>query len=271
MKILVPVKHVARLREGFALGEDGAPSAAALRSAGALDWQANASDAFAIEAALELSESGDGEDNGGGEVVVVTVGDERAEDSLRAGLAMGAERALRAWDDALEGADALAVARVLAAVASAEQPDLILCGAQSSDAANAATGVALAGLLDIAHVAVVEAIERDGESLIVERQLEGGAVELLRLSLPALLTVQTEINAPRRPNLRAIKQARATTPTVLGLGDLGLDVGAVAAAAGSRTVRLAERPRGGGATLIAGSPAEIAARITEIVREARSS
>jgi electron transfer flavoprotein beta subunit len=181
---------------------------------------------------------------------------------------MGADRAVRVWDEALAGADALAIARVLAAVARAERPDLTLCGAQSSDAASAATGVALAGLLDLAHVAVVEQIERDGERLIVARQLEGGAVELLSVALPALLTVQTGINAPRRPNLRAVKQARAARIAVLGLADVGLDSDAVAASAGSRTVGLAPCPRGGGATLIDGSPAEIAARIAAIVGEA---
>ena len=260
MKILVPVKQVARLREGFGAGAAGGGGVEL--AADALEWTPNEWDAFSLEAALALNE---GED---GETVLVTVGDERAEQSLRAGLAMGADRAMRVWDEALAGADALAVARVLAAVASAESPELILCGAQSSDAASAATGVALAGLLDIAHVAVVEQVERDGERLIVQRQLEGGAAELLSVELPALLTVQSAINAPRRPNLRAIKQARSATVRVLGLADLGLDAGAVAASAGSHTVGLAPRPRGDGATLIDGSPAEIAARIAAIVGEA---
>jgi electron transfer flavoprotein beta subunit len=262
VKILVPVKQVARLREDFGAGAAGAGNGAAELAPDALVWAPNEWDAFSLEAALALNEGAEGE------TVVVSVGDERAEESLRAGLAMGAGRAVRVWDQALAGADALAIARVLAAVASAERPDLILCGAQSSDAASAATGVALAGLLDVAHVAVVEQIERDGEQLIVQRQLEGGAVELLSVALPALLTVQTGINAPRRPNLRAIKQARAASVAVLGLADVGLDAAAVAASAGSRTVGLAPRPRGGGATLLEGPPAEIAARIAAIVGEA---
>ncbi len=262
MKILVPVKQVARLREDFEAGAAGAGDGAVELAADALEWAPNEWDAFSLEAALALNEGSDGE------TVVVTVGDERAEESLRAGLAMGADRAIRVWDDALAGADSLSIARVLAAVASAEQPDLIVCGAQSSDVASAATGVALAGLLDIVHVAVVDAIERDGERLIVQRQMEGGAVELLGVSTPALLTVQSATNAPRHPNLRAIKQARGATPTVLSLTDVGLDTGAVAAAAGSRTVNLTPRLRGGGATLIEGPPAEIAARIAEIIGEA---
>jgi electron transfer flavoprotein beta subunit len=265
MKILIPVKQVARLREGFALTDGGA------LAADALEWAPNAWDAFSLEAALALGEeaaAGPTEGAERHEIVLVTVGGEWAEPALRAGLAMGADRAIRVSDAALDGADALAVACVLAAIAKAESPDLILCGAQSSDMASAATGVALAGLLDLAHVAVVTAIERDGERLTVQRELEGGAIELLRVELPALLTVQSAIDTPRRPNLRAIKQARSASPSVLGLGDLGLDAGAVAAAGGSRTVRLHERPREAGATLLDGPPSEIAARIATIVREA---
>lgn len=262
MKVLVPVKQVARLREDFAADTARAGNGAVALTADALDSAPNECDAFSLEAALALN------DGGRGETVVVTVGDERTEESLRAGLAMGVDRAVRVWDEALAGADALAVACVLAAVVNAERPDLILCGAQSSDAASAATGIALAGLLEIAHVAVVEQIERDGERLTVQRQLEGGAVELLSVELPALLTVQTGINAPRRPNLRAIKQARTATVPVLGLADVGLDASAVASAAGSHTVGLTPRPHGGGATLLEGPPAEIAARIAGIVGEA---
>ncbi|HEY2718499.1 MAG TPA: hypothetical protein VGI52_02630, partial [Solirubrobacteraceae bacterium] len=236
----------------------------------ALDWAPDDLDAFPLEAALALSEGA----APGGETIVVTVGSERAEPALRAGLAMGADRAIRVWDESLasprEDLDPLTVARLLASVAEAESPDLILCGAQSSDMANAATGVALAGLLDVAHVAVVSSVEREGEQLRVERELAGGSVELLRVATPALLTVHTTSKAPRRPNLRAIKRARLAPLTVLGLDDIGLDADTVAAAGGSRTVRLLERPPTT-TTMLEGSSAEIAARIASIVGEAVSS
>ena len=258
MKILVPVKQVASLDEDFALLADGslAPDQ--------LEWQPNEWDGFSLEAALQLNE---GEQ---GEVVAVTVGDEQAEDGLLACLAKGADRAIRVWDETLQGADSLTVAAVLAAVAKAEAPDLILCGVQSSDAVESATGIALAGLLDLAHVAVVAQIERDGGSLTVQRELEGGTVELLRIATPCLLTVQTGINEPRYATLRAIKQARAKPLSVQALGDLDLDPSALAAGAGSRTLRLREHAEGAGATLLEGDPAEIAARIAEIVHEAMS-
>jgi electron transfer flavoprotein beta subunit len=203
----------------------------------------------------------------GGEVVVATVGDEPAEEALRAALAKGADRAVRIWDPVLEQADPLAIAAVLAALAGRVDPQLVLTGVQSSDAANAATGIALAGLLDWPRVAVVRGIEAEGEVLTVERELEGGAAEILRVRLPALLTVQTGINEPRYATLRAIKQARQKPLDLLGLSDLGLDERDMAEVAGSRTVALSRPQRGQGATLLEGSPDAIAGRIAEIIRE----
>jgi electron transfer flavoprotein beta subunit len=270
VKILVPVKQVARLREGFAAGgASGAAAADVALSQDALEWLPDERDAFSLETALTLNEGLAAGENG--ETIVVTVGSERAEPALRAGLAMGADRAIRVWDESLAGPlediDPLTVARLLAGVAEAEAPDLILCGAQSSDMANAATGIALAGLIDIAHVAIVSEIERDGERLRVQRDLARGAIELLHVDTPALLTVHATTNAPRQPNLRAIKQARSAPLTVLGLDDIGLDAGTVAGSRGSRTTRLLGRPRTA-ATMIDGSPAEIAAGIAAILSEA---
>lgn len=254
MRILVPVKYAARLE-----GEPAFDGPAAVAAA-ALEHELNEWDAFSLEAALQLSESSDG-----GEVVVVTVGEEESEEGLMACLAKGADRAVRVWDDSLAGADPLAVASVLAALAAREEPDLILAGAQSSDAANAATGVALAGLLDLPRVAVVKRVERDAAGLVVERELDGGAVEVLRVPLPALLTIQTGINEPRYATLRAIKQARSKPLEALGLADLGL--GPEQVASGSRTVALSAPERGEGASMLDGPPSAIAERIAGIVRE----
>ena len=231
MRILVPVKQVA-------------------------GW-----DDFALEAAQQLLEA-----SGEGEVVVVSVGEAAVEEGLRTCLARGADRAIRVWEEALERADALAVARVLAAVARREQPELILCGAQSSDGASGATGAALAGLLEWSRVAVVEGIECDGEELMVRRELEGGAIEVLRLSLPALLTIQTGINRPRQANLRAIKLARSEPLEVLTPAELDLSSTEVSAGAGSRILRLLEPERSERAEMLEGSPAEIAKRILALTR-----
>jgi electron transfer flavoprotein beta subunit len=257
VKIVVPVKEVAVLDEEFELLEDR-PGV----DPDAIEWDLNEWDNFSVEEALQLRE-----DAGDGEVVVISVGGEEAEEGLRACLAKGADRAVRIWDDALEGVDPLAVARVLAAAVERESPDLVLCGVQSSDGVHSATGVALAEHLGLPRVAVVKALEHQAGTLSVERELEGGLVELLRLRLPALLTIQTGINEPRYATLRAIKQAKEKPLDVVGLDELGLDSGAVDAAAGSRVRSMAHPDTGEGAEMLDGPPAEVAARIAEIVKD----
>jgi electron transfer flavoprotein beta subunit len=258
VKIVVAVKQVAALDEDFELDEDGTSV-----DPDFLEWSLNEWDRFSLEAALQLAEAA------GGEVVAITVGDEEADEGLLECLAAGAARAVRIWDESLEGADALAVARVLAAAAGRENPDLVLCGVQSSDMVNSATGVAVAAHLGLGHVAVVRDIEFDAAAreLVVERELEGGLGETLALGLPALLTVQTGINEPRYATLRAIKQARDKPLDVLGLDELGLDDAQVAAASGARVRRLAVPSAGGSAEMLDGSAADVAARIAAIVKE----
>jgi electron transfer flavoprotein beta subunit len=262
VKIVVPVKQVAALDDEFELLDDGARVDPDFVERDLNEW-----DTFSLEAALLLKEAA-----GEGEVVAVSVGDDEATEGLLTCLAKGADRGVRIWDDALQDADVLSVARVLAAAVERESPDLVLCGVQSSDAVNGATGVALAAHLGLPHVAVVSGLELDAGSGIatVDRELEGGLIEVLKIRCPALLTIQTGINEPRYANLRAIKQAREKPMDELGLEDLGLDAQAVAAAAGSRRRRLRPPESGGGAEIIGGSPAEAAARIADIVKERMS-
>lgn len=257
MKIVVAVKQVAVLDDGFELLENGSGV-----DPGSLDFESNEWDQFSLEAALQLRDAA-----GDGEVIAITVGDDEAEDALLSALAKGADRGMRVWDEELAGADPLAVARVLAAAVEPEAPDLVLCGVQSSDAVSSATGIALAGYLGLPHVAVVTGIALDGATATVSRELEGGLIERLRVGLPALLTVQTGINEPRYATLRAIKQARNKPLRLLALGDVGLDPGRVAVAAGSRRRRLAHPERGESAEILDGSTADVAATIVSIVRE----
>jgi electron transfer flavoprotein beta subunit len=258
MKIVVPVKQVAALDDEFELLDDGSGV-----DPDFLEFDVNEWDAFSLEVALELREASDD----GSEVVVVTVGDEESEEALLSCLAKGADRAVRVSDDDVATDDPLTVARVLAAAVARESADLVLCGVQSSDAVNGATGVALAGYLDLPHVAVVKALQNEGGAVVVDRELEGGLVERLRIGLPALLTIQTGINQPRYANLRAIKQAREKPLEVVEAGELGVDSEALAAAAGSRRRGLSPPDRGEGAEMIGGDADEMAARIAEIVRD----
>jgi electron transfer flavoprotein beta subunit len=257
MRIVVPVKQVAVVDEDFELVDGGARV-----DPDFLEWSLNEWDDFSLEAALQLAEAEEGS-----EVVVVTVGDDESTEGLLTCLAKGADRGIRIWEESLEGADALAVARVLAAAVAKESPDLVLCGVQSSDAVNSATGVALAAHLDLPRVAVARAISADGGSLTVERELEGGLIEVLRIELPALLTVQTGINEPRYANLRAIKQAREKPLEELDLAGVGLSADDVASASGANLRKLAAPEAGEGAEMIQGSPADVATRIREIVAD----
>lgn len=185
MDIVVAVKQVAHPDEDFALLADPPRI-----DPDDLDRSLNEWDRFAIEAALQLREA-----SGEGRVVVVTVGGEEAEEALRTALAQGADAALRiaAEDDLVR--DPFTVARLLARAVAGEPPDLVLCGAQSSDGAHAATGVALAALLELPRVAVARrlALAPDG-GLELDRELEGGLLETLAVALPALVTVQTGAN-----------------------------------------------------------------------------
>jgi electron transfer flavoprotein beta subunit len=216
-----------------------------------LDRALNEWDAAATEEALQIRER-----LGEGEVVVVSAGGEEADAALRRCLAMGADRAVRV---AGRFDDPFTVAHALAEAVKREEPRLVLCGVQSSDSVQAATGTALAELLGLARVAVVTKVELGDGRATVNRELEGGLVEVVEVDLPALLTIQTGISQPRYANLRAIKQAeQREIPVVEPAGG---------AEPAYRVRRMFTPPKGEGAEILRGSPAEIAQRIGEIVRE----
>jgi electron transfer flavoprotein beta subunit len=260
LRVVVPVKQAAALDDDFEL-EDGATNV----DPDYLDLDLNEWDNFAVEAAVQIKEAA-----GEAEVVVVTVGDEDSEDALLACLAKGADRAIRIWDEGFDDPEPLLIASVLAPAVAREAPALVLCGVQSSDAASSATGVALAAMLGLPHVAVVRRLElrpEDGTAL-VDRELEGGLVEQLSVPTPALLTIQTGSNEPRYANLRAIKQAASKPLMQVGLAELGLDAEDLTSARGARTVALRPPPkRGGGASMLEGDVAAIADRIVAIMDE----
>jgi electron transfer flavoprotein beta subunit len=186
----------------------------------------------------------------------VTVGDEEAEGALRRCLAMGADRAIRA---AAEPRDPISTARALADVVAAESPDLVLTGVQSADSVQGSTGVALAELLGLPRVAVVTKVEWSGSGpATVDRELEGGLVDVVEVDTPALLTIQTGINQPRYANLRAIKQAEQQEIAV---------VDADAGEPAYRVRRMFAPPRGAGAELLEGNAAQVAQQIAELLKE----
>lgn len=248
MKTVVCVRQVGHLCGEVAFQGDGRSLDAVCVEGATNEW-----DLFAVEEALRLKESLES-----GEVVVVTCGSDCADGVLRRFLAMGADRAVR-----LEGAedDPLSIAWALAEGVRGEQPDLVMCGAQSSDGMHAATGVMLAELLGLPRVAVVRKLdyEHDARRAVVDRELEGGLVERVEVDTPALLTIQTGINRPRYANLRAIKQAERVPIDVRSAARL--------ATPAYRVRRMFQPPRGNGAEPLGSDAGEIARRIAEIVRE----
>lgn len=261
MKLLVPVKRVGVLDDEFELRDDGRDV-----DPDFLEFDLNEFDDYSLEEAVKLKEAGEGI-----EVVAVTVGPDEADDVLRKCLAKGADRAIRIWDDALEGSDSTVIARLLAAVVAREKPDLIFTGAQSADHGFAQTGIALAGLLGWAHVAVVSFLElaADGASAKLRRELEGGLEQEMTIALPAVLTIQLGINRPRYASLRGIRQAAAQPIEALTHSDLGLSDAVVGEAGALSHVRRMYVPAKGKAELITGSPAQQAAKIVDIIKQVR--
>jgi electron transfer flavoprotein beta subunit len=255
MKILVPIKHVASLDEGYEFIDDISVDP------DYLDFSLNEWDEFSVEAAVQLRDAA-----GGGEVVAVTVDNGEFDEGLISTVARGADRAVRIWGDDLAHADPLVVARVLAVFVEREQPDLVLCGVQSSDGVHSSTGVALAGIATLPRVAVVAGITLDVDSrtLIVDRELEAGVVERVKVSLPALLTVQTGINEPAYVTFRALKNAEKQGVEEVSLTDLGIGDPITS---GYQLRGLRPPPTDDGAQMLSSDPGEAAARIAEIVRE----
>ncbi len=248
MDIAVCVKHVAIL--GEEVEWDGTHTDV---DPDLLEWTLNEWDAYAVEEALRMRETA-----GDGEVFLLTVGDDEADESLRRGLAMGADRAVRIDPGDHAGVlDPLTVARALAGVLSEQRADVVLAGVQSSDAVQAATGTMLGQLLDLPTVAVVKKIDLGAGTARVHRELEGGLIDVMDVDLPALITVQTGINEPRYANLRAIKQARDKE---IAVRDLDVDGDGCL-----RVTSMFAPPAGETAEPLGDNPADVARRIIEIV------
>jgi electron transfer flavoprotein beta subunit len=258
MKVLVTVKEVADVADDFEIEGLSIPETY-------LEYDLNEWDDYAVEAAVRIAEDRD-EDV---EVVAVTIGPERSEETVRMALAKGVDRAIRVWDDALAEADVLdptTTARVLAAVAEDEDPDLVLSGVQAADTGFGATGVALADLLDMGWAAVVNDLELEDGRASVRRELEGGVEELTTVDLPAVLTIQTGINEPRYASLRGIRQAQRKELAVHGLADLDLDPSLVD---DDLTLAGMSKPETESeATLFEGAAGETAAELETVLRDA---
>lgn len=252
-RILVTVKHVAKLGDEYGFTEDGCDVRREFMEFGLNEW-----DDAALEEALRCVEK-----LGAGEVVAVSVGDEDADASLLKALAKGAHRAVRIWDPALSNADPITISRAIAGIAKAEDPDLIFTGVQSGDQAHGATGTALARILDLPHAAVVVGFEWDGSGpLKLTRELEGGLRHSFDLKAPAVVAIQTGINTPRFATMKMVKQAKQKPLVVV-------DGAGVVDGSGGYLVRRMYIPEQTKAEMLKGTPAEVAKFIANLIREKR--
>jgi len=260
MKILVAVKQTAALEEDFEIRDDGLDVDEEF-----MMYDLNECDDFSLEEAMKIKESSDTEV----EVVVVSVGPDRVDESLRKCLAKGADRAVRVWDDAAEGSDAIVVGRILTEVIKKEAPDMVFAGVQSSDQAYASTGISVASYLNWPHAAVVADLQyKPGDNkAVIRRELEGGMLQEVEINCPAVLTIQLGINKPRYASLRGIKQAATKPIEEVSLADIGLSANDVGAAQSMSRVRRMYIPEKGRATMIEGTISEQAAKIIQIINE----
>ncbi len=216
-----------------------------------LGYGVNEYDRYAVEAVLRLKESGDLDGT-----VAVTVGPPDAGQILRTCLAMGVDRAVHVECDRDALADPFAVAKALAAVVERNDPGVVAAGLLAEDSGNAQVGGLVAGLLGFGWASAVTGIElRDGR-LVVERELGNNRIAVVSLRLPAVVGVQTGLNAPRYASLRGIMASRRKPVEKQALAS---------EAPKMRRVCLA-RPEKGSAEILEGSPDEIAAQAVVRIR-----
>lgn len=176
----------------------------------------NPYDEYAVEEALQLVEAA-----GGGEVVLVLVGPEAADEVLRKALAMGAERAIHVVDDALGNADGNVLSKVIVAAIEGEDPDLVMFGNKAVDDGNAWVGPAVAERLGWPQVTFATGFEVADGTLTCHREIEGGEVAL-QVPLPAVATVQKGQQEPRYPSLPGLMKAKQKEVKRVTADDLGL-------------------------------------------------
>ena len=208
MKIAVCIKRVPEMDVRFKI----APSGTSVDETG-LKWDMSDFDGYAVEAALQMTEK-----LGSGEVVVVTVGPDAAQETLRKALSMGAARAIHLKADPIPF-DNFAIARALAAELQGGGYDLILFGKMSIDSSNGAVGPITAELLNLPCVAAASKLEVANGKGTARRELEGAA-ELLEFPLPAVVSIDEGVARPRYPSLKGIMAAKKkpleTKPAQLG-------------------------------------------------------
>ncbi len=214
MKIVVCLKEVAGRDTRYRIAGDGR-----WIEESDVSYEINECDEYALEEALKLKEAH------GGEVTVLTLGQSRADKSMRKGLAMGADRGIQVVDDEGKASSPHGVAAALAAALEEEQFDLLLAGTQSDDYSYAQTGVILAEMLGLPHATIVMEVDADpaASTLKALREMESGWFQWVQMPLPAVLTIQAGISKVRYPSLKGIMQAKRKEIRQVPLETLSVD------------------------------------------------
>jgi electron transfer flavoprotein beta subunit len=211
MKVLVPVKRVVDYNVKVRVKSDGTGVELAN-----VKMSMNPFDEIAVEEALRLKEAGKAT-----EVVVVSIGPAQASETIRTGLAMGADRGILIKADG--NVEPLAVAKLLKAVAEAEKPGLIILGKQAIDDDSNQTGQMLAALLGWSQATFASKLEVDGADFKVTREVDGG-LQTVKLKGPAIVTTDLRLNEPRYASLPNIMKAKKKPIDDKSASDYGVDL-----------------------------------------------
>lgn len=245
MKILVPVKRVIDYNVKPRVKADGTGVDLAN-----VKMSMNPFDEIAVEEAIRLKEKG-----AATEVVVVSIGPAKAQETLRTALAMGADRAILVQTD--DEVEPLAVAKILKAIADEEQPGLVVMGKQAIDDDSNQTGQMLAALMGRPQGTFASKVEVSGDKVSVTREVDGG-LETVSLALPAIVTTDLRLNEPRYASLPNIMKAKSKPLATKTPADFGVDT-----TPRLKTLKVSEPPvRKAGIKV--GSVDELVAKIKEL-------
>src|SRR5262249_6084601 len=209
-----------------------------------VDGVINELDEYAIEEGLRLAEAH------GGEVTILTMGPEKASESIRKALSMGADKAVHLVDDALAGSDALATSMALATVLQRTGFDLVILGSESTDARMGVIPAMLAERLGRPQLTLASKVEIDGAAIPIHRQADYGSDKVAG-TLPAVVSVVEKINEPRYPSFKGIMAAKKKPVEVLSVADAGIDPAQVGlGAAATEVVSFSKRPPRAAGTIV---------------------
>ena len=254
MKIAVCVKHVP---EGTTHARID-PNTKRLNRSG--EGAINPFDAHAVEEALRIKEAQQGE------VVIVSMGPQSAQDSVRKALAMGADSALLVSDEALAGSDLVGTAKALGGALERENADLVLFGQQSADGDGACLWAAVAERLRRPTISQASELTVDGGAVIGKRQTEFG-YDTIEAPLPAVIAVSDAINEPRYPSLKGIMGARSKPQRTATVSELGVEPGEIGEAGSKTVVQALHDPPPRGDTVKIEDDGSAAEKIVEYLAE----